>query len=152
MICSVKYCCTVFLLYCTTALAQRSRLLSCLGHVLFSFSFRFFFFLSSFFPVLFCRLVGWSVCLSPLAFLAFSDVFCNTAPAQTFKLAFFITASAHPHATSVAVYPALFHLDAVSLQSQQVNQGIFFKFLKLHQTLEACNLVVFRPILVKFIR
>ena len=46
-----------------------------------------------------------------LAFLAFSTylgVYCITAPAQMLELACFLTAPAHPHATSVAVYPALF--------------------------------------------
>ena len=52
------------------------------------------------------RLVGRSP-LAFLAFSAFSGVFCNTAPAQTLESACFITAPAHPHATSVAVYPAL---------------------------------------------
>ena len=49
-------------------------------------------------------LVGLLVGLSPLAFSAFLGVFI-TAPAQMLKSAFFITAPAHPHATSVAVYP-----------------------------------------------
>ena len=59
----------------------------------------------------------WSVVLSvgrwPLAFLAYpahSGVFCITAPAQMLELVFFITAPAHLHATSVAVYPALFQM------------------------------------------
>ena len=69
-----------------------------------------------------------SVSLSPLVFLAFLGVFC-IAPAQTLKLAF-ITAPTHPHAASVAVYPALLHLDAVSLQSQQVNQDFFSRVLR----------------------
>ena len=51
-------------------------------------------------------LVSWLL-LAFLALSAFSGVFCITAPAQVLELAFFITAPAHPHATSVAVYPAL---------------------------------------------
>ena len=54
-------------------------------------------------------LVDWSVGWSLLAFtLAFLGVFCITAPTLMLELAFFITAPAHLHATSVAVYPALF--------------------------------------------
>ena len=53
------------------------------------------------------RLVSWPL-LAFLAFLAFSGVFCVTAPVQMLELACFITAPAHPHTTSVAVYPALF--------------------------------------------
>ena len=49
--------------------------------------------------------VGQSVTVS--FFGVFGRLFI-TAPAQMLKLAFFITAPAHPHATSVAVYPALF--------------------------------------------
>ena len=37
-----------------------------------------------------------------------SGVFCITTPAEMLVLAFFITAPGHPHATSEAVYPALF--------------------------------------------
>ena len=49
--------------------------------------------------------VGQSVTVS---FFGVFGRLLNTAPAQTLKLTFFITAPAHPHATSVAVYPALF--------------------------------------------
>ena len=58
------------------------------------------------------RYVGRSVCRSPFAFSAFLGVFCITAPAQMLELAFFITAPAHPHATSVAVYTALFLVES----------------------------------------
>ena len=53
-------------------------------------------------------LVGCSILQSPFAFLAFTDGFYITAPAQILGLAFFITAPAYPHATSVAMCPALF--------------------------------------------
>ena len=46
------------------------------------------------------RLVCWPL-LAFLAFLAFSGVFCVTAPVQMLELACFITAPAHPHTTSV---------------------------------------------------
>ena len=52
------------------------------------------------------RLVGQSVGRS--AFSVFSVVFCITAPAQMLELTFSITAPAHPHATLLAVYTALF--------------------------------------------
>ena len=57
------------------------------------------------------RLVGRSVGRYALAFfalLAFLGVFCITAPAQMVELTCFLTAPAHPHATSLAVYTALF--------------------------------------------
>ena len=47
------------------------------------------------------------VSLSLIAFSAFAGDFCITAPAQLLGLAFLITDPAHPHATFVAVYPAL---------------------------------------------
>ena len=47
--------------------------------------------------------VGQSVTVS---FFGVFGRLLNTAPAQMLKLAFFITAPAHPHATLVAVYPA----------------------------------------------
>ena len=55
-------------------------------------------------------LVGRSVTIRSLALSAFLGVFCITAPAQMLELACFITAPAFPHATSLAVYPALFYL------------------------------------------
>ena len=57
------------------------------------------------------RYVGRSVSPSVrIIFLAFTVVFCVTAPAQLLKT-FFITAPTNPHATSVAVYTALFQYD-----------------------------------------
>ena len=41
-------------------------------------------------------------------FLAFTGGFCITTPTQMIGLAFYVTATAQPHATSVAVYTALF--------------------------------------------
>ena len=58
--------------------------------------------------LLVCRYFGWSVSWSPLALSAFLCGFSITAPAQMLGLAFCITAPAHPHATSVAVHPAMF--------------------------------------------
>ena len=54
-------------------------------------------------------LVGLSVGRSPCAFSVFLAFL--GAPAQMLELAFIITAPAHPHATSVAVYPDLFFFD-----------------------------------------
>ena len=51
-----------------------------------------------------CRSVGRSVRVS---FFGVVGGFCVTAPAQNAWVSLFITAPAHPHATSVAVYPAL---------------------------------------------
>ena len=46
--------------------------------------------------------------VGPLGFSAFSSGICV---AQMLDLAFFITAPAHPHATSVAMYTALFFVE-----------------------------------------
>ena len=59
-----------------------------------------------------CQSVGRSVGRWTLAFIVFSlflSVFCIIAPAQMLELACFLSAPAHPHATSVAVYPAMFY-------------------------------------------
>ena len=45
-----------------------------------------------------------------ISFFGVTGGFCVTAPAQMLGLTFFITAPAHPHTTSVAVYPALYFL------------------------------------------
>ena len=50
------------------------------------------------------RSLGWSVRVS---FFGVTGGFCIAAPAQMLGLVLFITAPAHPHATSVAVYTAL---------------------------------------------
>ena len=55
--------------------------------------------------------VGWLVGHTLLV-RRLQAVFCITAPAQMLGLAIFITAPAHPHATSAAVYPALFSIGA----------------------------------------
>ena len=59
--------------------------------------------------------VGWLVGHT-LLFRRLQAVFCITAPAQMLGLAIFITAPAHPHATSAAVYPALFSLKLFSVR------------------------------------
>ena len=59
-----------------------------------------------------CVSVHWSVGRSvgqfPLVFLALTGGFCITTLTQMIGLAFYVTATAQPHATSVAVYTALF--------------------------------------------
>ena len=63
------------------------------------------------------RYVGWSVgcsvgrlvVISFISVFSILGVFCITAPAQMLE-SYFLTAPAHPHATSVAVYTALFSL------------------------------------------
>ena len=58
-----------------------------------------------------CPSVGRSVRRSvTLSFFGVTGGFCITAPAQMLGLLFFITAPAHPHPTSAAVYPPLFLL------------------------------------------
>ena len=69
-------------------------------------------------------MVGLPVSRTPFVFLAFLAVL--GAPAQILELAFIITAPAHPHATVVAVYPALLSLQRNnSIQSQvfSMNMG-----------------------------
>ena len=56
-------------------------------------------------PIACSLLVGWSVCWSLLAFFG---RFVHHCPCLNLWQAYFITSPAHPHATWVAVYPALF--------------------------------------------
>ena len=60
-----------------------------------------------------------------VSFFGITGGFCITAPAQMLGLAFFITAPAHPHATSVAVHPAFFFfLVTVTLVCRSVRWSI----------------------------
>ena len=59
--------------------------------------------------------VGLSVCLSALTFFGVYGRFLHYCSCQNVLLTFFITAPAHPHATSVAVYTALFFYNLSSI-------------------------------------